>query len=157
MNQTIKTITFWLVICVAAMLLWQIVRNNRPDEQTPYISYSQFLSGVEAGTVSSVKISGTLIQGEYRDGKGHFRVNGPNNPGFFLPSLREKGVEIWFADSSQGSLPLQLLGTWAPLILLGALWFYMIRQMQKKASILKAGGGPQPPASWGSTPSTPVT
>jgi cell division protease FtsH len=27
-------------------------------------------------------------------------------------------------------LPLQLLGTWAPLILLGALWFFMIRQMQ---------------------------
>ncbi len=31
---------------------------------------------------------------------------------------------------NNGSWPLQLLGTWAPLILLGALWFFMIRQMQ---------------------------
>ncbi len=35
-----------------------------------------------------------------------------------------------FRDVNSGSLPLQLLGTWAPLILLGALWFFMIRQMQ---------------------------
>jgi cell division protease FtsH len=156
-NQTIKTITFWVVICFAAMLLWQIVRSNRTDQQAPYISYSQFLSGVEAGTVSSVRISGTLIQGEYDAGKGHFRVNGPNDPAIFLPTLREKGVEIWFADAPQGSLPLQLLGTWAPLVLLGALWFYMIRQMRKKGSMFKGTGGPQSPSGWGSTPSTPVT
>jgi cell division protease FtsH len=31
---------------------------------------------------------------------------------------------------NSGSWPLQLLGTWAPLILLAALWFFMIRQMQ---------------------------
>ncbi len=35
-----------------------------------------------------------------------------------------------FRDINSGSLPLTLLGTWAPLILLGALWFFMIRQMQ---------------------------
>jgi cell division protease FtsH len=138
------------------MLLWQSVRTN-PADQPPYISYSQFLSSVEAGTVSSVKISGTLIQGEYREGKARFRVNGPSNPEIFLPILGQKGVEIWFADSRETSLPLQLLGTWAPLLLLGALWFFMIRQMQKKGSILRSGGGPQPPPGWGSTPSTPVT
>ncbi len=157
MNQTIKTITFWLVVGMAAMLLWQVVRNNGTDQQTPYISYSQFLSGVEAGTVSTVKISGNVIQGDYRDGKGRFRVNAPDNPGIYLPTLREKGVEIWFAESPQAALPLQLLATWAPLILLGALWFFMIRQMQKKRSLSQASGGPQSPSGWGSTPSTPVT
>ena len=157
MGQTVKTIIFWAVICVAAMLLWQIVRDNRADQQSPYISYSQFLSGVETGTVSSVKISGTLISGDYRDGKGRFRVYGPTDAGSYLPFLREKGVEIWFTDSSQGSLPMQLLGTWAPLILLGALWFYMIRQMQKKRSLSQVSGVTQPPPGWGSNPSTPVT
>ena len=37
-------------------------------------------------------------------------------------------------DVNSGSWPLQLLGTWAPLILLGALWFFMIRQMQTGAT-----------------------
>jgi hypothetical protein len=27
---------------------------------------------------------------------------------------------------------MQLLGTWAPLIVLGGLWFYMIRQLQRR-------------------------
>jgi hypothetical protein len=31
-------------------------------------------------------------------------------------------------------MPLQLPGTWAPLILLGGLWFFMIRQMQRRGA-----------------------
>ena len=42
----------------------------------------------------------------------------------------DKGVTITIRDINSGSWPLQLLGTWAPLILLAALWFFMIRQMQ---------------------------
>jgi cell division protease FtsH len=47
-----------------------------------------------------------------------------------LKGLNDKHVTVIFHDANSGSLPLQLLGTWAPLILLGALWFFMIRQMQ---------------------------
>jgi cell division protease FtsH len=47
-----------------------------------------------------------------------------------IKALHDKGVSMTFRDANSGSWPLQLLGTWAPLILLGALWFFMIRQMQ---------------------------
>jgi cell division protease FtsH len=47
-----------------------------------------------------------------------------------IKALRDKGVNINIRDVTNGSWPLQLLGTWAPLILLAALWFFMIRQMQ---------------------------
>jgi cell division protease FtsH len=47
-----------------------------------------------------------------------------------IKTLRDKGVNITIRDNSNGSWTIQLLGTWAPLILLGALWFFMIRQMQ---------------------------
>jgi preprotein translocase subunit YajC len=47
-----------------------------------------------------------------------------------LELLHAKNVEIWFRDSSSGEWPMQMLGSWAPLILLAALWFYMIRQLQ---------------------------
>jgi cell division protease FtsH len=156
-HRAIKAVVFWLVIGVSALLLGRFVKASPADQQSPFISYSQFMSDVEAGSISTVKISGTLIQGEYRDGKGHFRVNGPSNQGLFLDDLRRKGVEIWFADATQGAVGLQLLGTWAPLILLGALWFFMIRQMSRKGSISR-GGGSQPPSNWGQQPpSTPVT
>jgi len=65
---------------------------------------------------------------------------GPTSQGALLESLREKNVEIWFRDAANGSWPLQLLGTWAPLLLLAALWFFMIRQMQRRGLTPKAQG-----------------
>jgi cell division protease FtsH len=137
MNSTIKTVVFWLVVAAAALLLWQFVRSSptqRAEQRTPEISYSQFMSSVEAGDVARVSITGSRIQGEYHGGKGMFRLVGPSNPGIYLDVLRSRGVEIWFKETSGDAGTMQLLGTWGPLILLGALWFYMIRQMQRRSA-----------------------
>ncbi len=139
MNRIVKAVVFWAVICVSAMLLWQVGRSTPDDRKIPEIDYSRFMSDVDAGNVASVDITGTRIQGQYRDAKGAFRLIGPSNPGVYLDALRNKGVEIRFRDGGNSSPPLQLLGTWAPLILLGALWFFMIRQMQKRRSIPPEG------------------
>jgi cell division protease FtsH len=137
MNQTVKTVVFWLTIVVSALLLWKVVKSAPEQQRSPDITYSQFMSDVEAGKVASVNITGNRIQGQYRDGKESFRLTGPSNPGVFLDKLKDKGVEIVFKDPSAETLPLQLLGTWAPLILLASLWFFMIRQMRHGT----AGGG----------------
>jgi cell division protease FtsH len=147
LNRKIKSVVFWVFIGISALLLFQVVRSDPAKDREPEISYSRFVSEAEAGHVSSVTITGTRIRGQYSDGKGTFRLTGPNNPGVFLDILRAKGVDIWFRETSGDSLPLQLLGTWAPLILLGALWFFMIRQMQRKAAI----GRGETPGSSGSS------
>jgi hypothetical protein len=58
-----------------------------------------------------------------------------------LELLQQKGAEIWFRDTSQGTW-----GTWimnlAPLALLAALWFFMIRQMQTKNRYLASTRNP---------------
>ena len=131
MNRTIKTVLFWLFLGISAMLLWQVVRAS-PEGASQEISYSRFMSEVEAGNVESVTIDGQQIRGPYRDGKGAFRLTGPSSPGVYLDTLERKNVDIRFRETQSGSLPMQLLGTWAPLILLGVLWFYMIRQMQRR-------------------------
>ena len=64
-----------------------------------------------------------------KDGSG-FSTTAPVNYPDMIKALRDKGVNINIRDVTNGSWPLQLLGTWAPLILLAALWFFMIRQMQ---------------------------
>jgi cell division protease FtsH len=132
MNGTVKTIVFWLVIGISALLLWEVVRSTQPGGNAPEISYSQFMAETGAGNIASVSITGDKIQGVYREGKGSFRLIGPSNAGVYVGALRDKGVEIWFRDAPSQSAPLQLLGTWAPLLLLAALWFFMIRQMQRK-------------------------
>jgi cell division protease FtsH len=140
--KSAKTVVFWFLILVSAMLLWRLVRATPKDSAAPEISYSQFMSEAEAGQVASVSVTGSRIQGHYRDGKT-FHLVGPSNAGVYVDVLRSKGVEVWFKESADQSLSLQLLGTWAPLILLGALWFFMIRQIQRRGSL--PGGGSVPP------------
>ncbi|MGH9495698.1 MAG: ATP-dependent metallopeptidase FtsH/Yme1/Tma family protein [Candidatus Sulfotelmatobacter sp.] len=140
MDQRIKTVVFWLVIVIAAMLLWNIVRADKNDRQGAEISYSQFMSDVEAGRVASVSITGTQIRGHYRDGSVVFRLTGPADPKVFLGTLQQKGVEVSFRDATIASGPMQLMGTWAPLILWAAVVFHV-------PTDAKAGTGPASAAS----------
>jgi len=129
MDKTVKTVIFWLVIVVSAALLWQVVRKA-PGPDLREISYSDFLSRAESGSVAKVTITRSEIVGQSQDGS-RFRLVPPPCQDAMLQLLHEKNVEIWFRDASNASLPAQLAGTWAPLILLAALWFFMIRSMQK--------------------------
>lgn len=140
MTKTVKTVFFWFVIGVSALALWEVVKAGPPDQGIPEISYSQFMSDVDSGEVARVTISGTKVRAEYHAEGKPFRVVAPHSQEAMLTALRSKGVEIWFKDSdTESSWPLQLLGTWAPLLLLGALWFFMIRQMRRAAMIQKQG------------------
>ena len=134
MNPAVKAVIFWLVVGVSALLLFQIVHPAPRTGNAAEISYSRFISEAEAGNIASVTIRGNRIQGQFREGKGAFQLTGPNNSAAFLGVLHDKGVDIWFKDSSSDSSPLNGLGTWAPLILLAVLWFFMIRQMQRRNS-----------------------
>src|ERR1044071_7270288 len=87
------------------------------------------MTDVEQGHVHDITVDGMQVKGKLTDGTA-FHTTAPSNYPDMIKTLRDKGVNITFRDVNSGSLPLQLLGTWAPLILLGALWFFMIRQMQ---------------------------
>ena len=131
MNSTVKTVLFWLLIGVSALLLWEVVKSARDGQKDKEVNVTQFMSDVDQNNVREITVNGMEVRGKYRDNSA-FHTTAPSN--YFTPemlkSLQGKGVNIVFRDVNSGSLPLQLLGTWAPLILLGALWFFMIRQMQ---------------------------
>ena len=148
MNPAIKTVVFWLVILISAFFLWKIVQAPGIQQQTREISYSEFLSQVDAGNVVKVTLSQNKVSGKYHDGSP-FRVIVPTSQEGMLQSLRQKNVEILVRDASSDSVSFQLLGTWAPLVALAALWFFMIRQMQTKRS-LEGTSRTSPPAdrSW---------
>jgi cell division protease FtsH len=130
-NSTVKTVLFWLLIVVSAALLWEVVKGARDGQKDKEINVTQFMGDVDQNNVHEITVNGMEVRGKYRDGSA-FHTTAPSN--YFTPemlkNLQSKGVVISFRDINSGSLPLQLLGTWAPLILLGALWFFMIRQMQ---------------------------
>jgi cell division protease FtsH len=128
-NSTVKTVIFWLVIVVSAILLWQVVRSGSAAKTDKAINFSEFLTNVDQGNVGEVTIDAQQLRGKFKDNSG-FTTTAPVNYPDMIKALRDKGVNITVRDVTNGSWPLQLLGTWAPLILLAALWFFMIRQMQ---------------------------
>ena len=146
MDRTIKTIVFWIVIVLAGVLLWEVTRSAGSGQQKPAISYSEFLSQVEAGKVATVTISGMEIQGRYRD-QGTFSVIAPSSQAAMIEALRQKNVEIWFRDTAQGGWPTWLLNL-APLILLAVLWAFMIRQRSKRPQAPASGTAPTDNSAW---------
>jgi len=102
--------------------------NSGPKEKE--VNFSQFMTDVDQGRVREVTIDGMQVKGKYANDGSPFHTTAPANYPDMIKMLRDKGVNINIRDITSGSWPLQLLGTWAPLILLAALWFFMIRQMQ---------------------------
>jgi cell division protease FtsH len=128
-NSTVKTVIFWLVIIISALLLWQVVRVGSGGQKEKEVNFSDFMADVDHGNVREVTVNGQEVRGKYADNSA-FHLTAPANYPDMIKTLRDKNVNITIRDVSSGSWPLQLLGTWAPLILLAALWFFMIRQMQ---------------------------
>jgi cell division protease FtsH len=129
-NSTVKTVVFWLVILLSAVLLFEVVRAGSAGQKDKEINFSEFMTDVDQGNVREVTVTGMEVRGKYRNDNSQFHTTVPANYPDMIKTLRDKGVNINIRDISNGSWPLQLLGTWAPLVLLAALWFFMIRQMQ---------------------------
>jgi len=129
-NSTVKTVVFWLVIVLSAVLLYQVVMRSNSGPKEKEVNFSQFMTDVDQGRVREVTIDGMQVKGKYANDGSPFHTTAPANYPDMIKTLRDKGVNINIRDITSGSWPLQLLGTWAPLILLAALWFFMIRQMQ---------------------------
>jgi cell division protease FtsH len=130
-NSTVKTALFWLLIIVSAFLLWGVVKSARDGQKDKELNVTQFMGEMDQGLISEITVNGMEVHGKYKTGAA-FHTTAPTN--YFTPemlkSLQTKGVNIIFRDINGGNFTWQLIGTYAPLILIGALWFFMLRQMQ---------------------------
>jgi cell division protease FtsH len=128
-NSTVKTVVFWLVIVLSAFLLWQVVKAGGAGQKEQEINFSKFMTDVDQGNVKEVTINLQEVHGKFQNDGSTFHTTVPTNYPDMIKLLRDKGVTINVRDASSGSWPSWLLNL-APLILLAALWFFMIRQMQ---------------------------
>ncbi|HSA93062.1 MAG TPA: ATP-dependent zinc metalloprotease FtsH, partial [Terriglobales bacterium] len=130
MNSTVKTIVFWVLIAVSAVLLWHlVVRAGGAGVQEREISFSDFMNQVDQGKIGEVTIIGAEVRGKYREENAIFHTTVPTNYPDMITILRDKGVSIKVKDVQGGTWSSWLLGL-APVLLLIGLWVFMIRQMQ---------------------------
>ncbi|PYV64912.1 MAG: cell division protein FtsH [Acidobacteria bacterium] len=128
MNSTVKTVIFWVVILLAAVALWQVVKNANSGQKVQEINFSRFMTEVDQGTVKDVTLTGMEAKGKLGDGS-QFHTTVPANYPDMIKKLQDKGVSITVQDVGNSSWG-WLINLFAPLALLAALWYFMIRQMQ---------------------------
>src|SRR5262245_5721260 len=91
-------------------------------------AYSELMDNVGKGNVLEVQIEGSQAHGKYKDGRSFHLVVPANNPEMFK-ALEANKVRVTLKDPQSWSWPMALI-QFSPFLLLGVLWFIMIRQMQ---------------------------
>ena len=133
MNNFTKNLALWVIIGLLLIALFNLFQNPSSRSPQSNLSYSDFLSEVDAGRINDVTIQGKTINGHFTDGRA-FSTYAPEDQNL-VPSLRDRGVTISAApiDDSMPSL-LGVLVSWFPMLLLIGVWIFFMRQMQ-------SGGG----------------
>lgn len=126
MNTFYKNLSMWLVIGLTMILLFQLF--NKPQGQSNSITYSEFWSSVESGSINKVSIQGAEITGIGKDGRP-FRTVAPDDAGL-IPMLRESAVDILVKRPEETPWYLTIFVSWFPMLLLIGVWIFFMRQMQ---------------------------
>ncbi|MEL6299730.1 MAG: ATP-dependent zinc metalloprotease FtsH [Pseudomonadota bacterium] len=130
MNSNFRYLAIYAIILVLLVGLWNFFRGPNAGRAGPEISYSEFLGAVENRTVDEVTIRGRRLTGTYRSNGKAFSTYAPDDPKL-VEKLQGSGIQIK-ARPTEEEVPsvLSYLFSWFPIILLVALWFYLMRQMQ---------------------------
>src|SRR5687768_11348837 len=119
-----------MVILVLIILAWNVFKTGATTVDE--ISFSQFLDSVAQGHIQKVSIRGEEIRGTYALSASKreplFKTYAANYPDL-VKDLRARGVEIEITPLKDSSF-VSALVMYGPLILLVAIWFVIMRQMQ---------------------------
>ncbi|HEX9255957.1 MAG TPA: ATP-dependent zinc metalloprotease FtsH [Candidatus Angelobacter sp.] len=129
MNSTFKTVILWVTLVAVAVVLWRIIQGGPNSGKDHEIPYTQFMAELNDGKVADVTIEGSVARGKLRDGSMYHLVVPANNPTFQKALDDHKDVNTTYKDSQGWNWPMAII-QFSPFILLGVLWFVMIRQMQ---------------------------
>ena len=134
MNSTFKTVVLWVTLIAVGLVLWKLISSNNNSGKDREISYTEFIRDLNdsnpSNQISEVTIVGNQAQGKFRDGK-QFHLDVPANNPELVKALDEHKdtVTTKFKNDQGANWPMWLFQL-SPVILLGVLWFIMIRQMQ---------------------------
>ncbi len=123
-----RNLALWVVIAVLLLLLYQVFQDATDHPRDATQSYTEFLSAVQAGDVTSVTIEGRNIAGVDRNGQP-FHTYAPEDPKL-IDRLTEKGVAVTARPKEESVSLLTVLINWFPFLLLIGVWIFIMRQMQ---------------------------
>lgn len=136
----LKNLFLWLIIAVVLITVFSNFGPRKPTAQ-PY-TYSQFVKAVDEKKISSVVINqDRSVTGTTKDNK-KFTTYLPMENQSLLNTMVKNGVSVKGKPPKKQSMLMHILISWAPFLLLIAVWIFFMRQMQ-------GGGGRGGPMSFG--------
>jgi len=125
-NTFLRNIGIWLVIGLVMLMLFNLLGPKESNERK--ISFSEFISQIESGSVLEVSIRGSQIHG-VSDTNGSFQTQAPNYPALF-EILDRHQVRVRVEPTDQTNLFMAILNSWLPMILIIGIWLFFMRQVQ---------------------------
>ncbi len=129
MNSTVKQLLIWVLTLGCLLVGWRFVATNMAAGHDKATSVTEMLNDVDNGKVTSVLVDGSEVTGQYKDSKETFHTTIPANYPDLYKDLRDHGVNVTIKNQ-QGNLYWQALLSFAPILVLVALFMFMMRQMQ---------------------------
>ena len=139
MNRFLRTASFWALIVLIPLLIFQLMNSNREAQQE--LTYSEFRAQVKGGNVQSVTIQeGRKLEGVLRSSieksgvqveKFHTLLPFEADKAF-LDELEEAGIQS--RGEGPGNNWVGLLVGVLPWLLIIGLWVFLFRQMQSGGS-----------------------
>ena len=123
-----RNLAIWVVIGVLLIALFSLFQGQVMKSTTKEITYTEFWDKVNGGTIKSFTDSANYITGKDTSGaafEGYIPLQDSD-----LTKLRDQKIEMNFKPPQSENFWGNALLSWAPLILLGAVWFFFMRQMQ---------------------------
>ena len=128
MNVWLKNLVIWLVIVIVALTVFK--QFNWPQSTKAEIPYSQFMDEVQSGNVKSVFIDGRKLSWTSADDKNYITYFPIIGDIYAISDLLKSKAKVVAKPEEEQSLLLNILIQWLPLLLILAVWIFIMRQMQ---------------------------
>ncbi|WP_296677055.1 ATP-dependent zinc metalloprotease FtsH [Novosphingobium sp.] len=128
-NPWVKNLLIWGGVFLVLLSVVSLF-NARGDTAAQQLGYSDFRTKVNEGAVASVEVGENRITGKLKTGETFSTVALPKDESL-VPLLQDKGVKYDGKAPEQGNIVFALLFNILPFVLLIALAFFAMRQLQK--------------------------
>lgn len=124
MNYRKIIITIFIILIAIAIIQGGF---SLPSQETQKLTYSEFGDLMEKKQLANVEIDNYTAKGKLLDGKSFTTTIADRAA--TADRLRELGIPVELNDPTQGSFWLTIL-SWAPLLILGLVFFFFMQQAQ---------------------------
>ncbi|MFP5380249.1 MAG: ATP-dependent zinc metalloprotease FtsH, partial [Vicinamibacteria bacterium] len=138
LKQSTRTVVLWMLIFFGIVALWYQLENGRNKTENPNLpkNYAELADKVRNSpeAFEQVVIQGEKIKFKLKNEKEPVTIAGPQDQKIAHEMFAAHGVSVSFAPAKDNTLLATILTTYVPFLILFALIYMFMRQLQ-------AGGG----------------